>query len=467
MIHTTLDRATQVIRKRTACRCGSIAAATVASALLFLAASSWLPTVATVAVLGAVAVLAVLHPPSALLLVPLTIPFAPLSISIGPARFSVLEIAVSAGVLGMVTREVISLTIRRRWRPLAAETVRIVGSASFASLAIGLIAVGTASLGVVAAPDHLQESFREWRWVILEPVVWYAVALWGFRGIDARWRLVVAWVGASVVASVVSLAEWLAGGGLAVEGVRRLVGFYSHPNAAALSLERAAIVAAALALVKSGRVRLCWALAATAIGVATLLTFSRGAWMALVVASIVAAAFLGHRRFGFVVAALAGIAILTSLLLFPQRFRPDLTSGSEGLRLAIWRSTAHMLADRPLTGVGLDQYLYQYAPRYVEPLAWPERFTSHPHNLFLDAWVRLGVPGLVLVGCACWLVIGRIRRDGDPIAMAMGLGLLAGGLHGLVDRGYFTLELALSFWLTAVILDLPRTVPGAASEGGR
>ena len=125
-----------------------------------------------------------------------------------------------------------------------------------------------------------------------------------------------------------------------------------------------------------------------------------------------------------------------------------------------------MLADRSLTGVGLDQYLYQYVPRYVEPLAWPERFTSHPHNLFLDAWVRLGIPGLMLVGCALWLLVRRLRAETSPITVAASLGLLVGVLHGLVDRGYFTLDLALSFWLVAVILDLPRAVPSAA-DGSR
>lgn len=126
-----------------------------------------------------------------------------------------------------------------------------------------------------------------------------------------------------------------------------------------------------------------------------------------------------------------------------------------------------MLADYPVTGVGLDQYLYQYVPRYVEPVAWPERFTSHPHNLFLDAWVRLGVAGLILVGCALWLLVRRLRVEAGPITVSASFGLLVAVLHGLVDRGYFTLDLALSFWLVAVILDLPRVVPSVADVSRR
>jgi O-antigen ligase len=242
---------------------------------------------------------------------------------------------------------------------------------------------------------------------------------------------------------------------------------YPHPNAAALTLERAAAAALLLALSTRDRDRWFWTIAGACIASATALTFSRGAWAALAISGILAAFLSGRRRLGVGVAGSALLAFLAAFLLFPERFRTDLTSGSDGLRLAVWRSTLTMLGDRPLTGVGLDQYLYQYLPRYVEPSAWPERFTSHPHNVFLDAWVRLGMGGLLLVCIAVWTVVRSLRRQTSPLTAAVGLGLFTGLLHGLVDRAYFTPELAFSFWLAAVILDLPRTAPSAANDGGR
>lgn len=442
-------------------------AATILAVLLLVALLQRLPIGLTFLLLSILVLLAALFPSSVLFLVPLTIPFTPLQVTVGSAHFAVSELAVCITVIGAMIREGLSLAVHRHWVQQVAQAREIARTASFASLGIGLLAVGTASLGVIAAPDHWRESVREWRWVILEPVIWYAVVLWVYRRSDDRLRLLVAWIGAATVASVICFVEWLAGGGLAVGGVRRLEGFYPHPNAAALALERAAIAALALALFARGRPRVLWAVAALVIGMTTLLTFSRGAFLALAIGGVVAAIVAGYRRVGFLSAALASLAFAVGLVLIPDRLRADLTTGSEALRLAIWRSTALMLVDHPLTGVGLDQYLYQYVPRYVEPVAWPERFTSHPHNLILDVWVRLGIAGVILAGCALWLLVRRLRVEAGPITVSASLGLLVGVLHGLVDRGYFTLDLALSFWLVAVILDLPRVVPSVANISRR
>ena len=51
-----------------------------------------------------------------------------------------------------------------------------------------------------------------------------------------------------------------------------------------------------------------------------------------------------------------------------------------------------MIRDHRLTGIGLDQFLYQ-DPKYGIPNL---RFltVSHPHNFLLDFWLRLGIWGL-------------------------------------------------------------------------
>ncbi len=443
------------------------AALTILGAVLLAVTMSDLSTALTSILLVCLVVLASVNPRSSLFLVAFALPFAPLEVRWGALRFSVLEVAVLVSVIGTVLYELVTFVRSPRRRAIILELLAVLGSSSFTPLGLGLLAVGTASLGVVAAPEHVRESLREWRWVVVEPVAWYAVALWMLRQTDDRRRLVSWWVAGAAVASLVSVLQWLSGGGLATEGVRRLVGLYSHPNAAALILERPAVVAATLALFCHGRQRIVWGASGTVLGLAALLTFSRGAWAALAVTLGIAAVVTGYRRLALLVAAGSVLALLGAVAFFPDRFRTDLAGGSEALRLAIWRSTVHMILDRPLTGVGLDQFLYQYAPRYVEPVAWPERFTSHPHNLVLDAWVRLGIGGVVLLGVAAWLFVRAFRQQPCPYSRAVILGTLAGLIHGFVDRAYFAPELALSFWLAAVILDLPRTAPSAADEGGR
>ena len=61
-----------------------------------------------------------------------------------------------------------------------------------------------------------------------------------------------------------------------------------------------------------------------------------------------------------------------------------------------------MIRDHPFTGVGLDQFLYEYRGRYILPAAWQEPDLNHPHTWLLDWWTRLGLVGMLL-GLGWWL----------------------------------------------------------------
>ena len=64
-----------------------------------------------------------------------------------------------------------------------------------------------------------------------------------------------------------------------------------------------------------------------------------------------------------------------------------------------------MIHDHPITGLGLDQFLYAYRGRYILPDAWQEPNLSHPHNILLDFWVRLGIFGVLLFSVAAGLLL--------------------------------------------------------------
>jgi O-antigen ligase len=111
-----------------------------------------------------------------------------------------------------------------------------------------------------------------------------------------------------------------------------------------------------------------------------------------------------------------------------------------------------MLLDNPVSGVGLDGFLYEYWRRYVEPSGWPERYTSHPHNIILDVWLRLGILGLVAFAAlaAAFAVTLRAERrprpDAASLMAAASAALVAGLVHGLVDNGYFLPDVAAMTW---------------------
>jgi putative inorganic carbon (hco3(-)) transporter len=177
---------------------------------------------------------------------------------------------------------------------------------------------------------------------------------------------------------------------------------------------------------------------------------------------------------------LAGAAVLAVVVLTPflgaERFQRlfDLGQGTGFLRLQLWRSALQMGIDHPLLGVGPDNFLYAYRSGYMLPSAWQEPNLNHPHNLLLDWWIRLGLPGLLLglawLGLGTWAVIGWLHR-GPERALALGVlaAIAAGAAHGLIDMSYALPELmivwVLLFGLSPVGLTpalLPTDAPLAA-----
>ena len=122
----------------------------------------------------------------------------------------------------------------------------------------------------------------------------------------------------------------------------------------------------------------------------------------------------------------------------------------------------------------MDQFLYHY-PRYMHPEAWREASLSHPHNIVLDYWLRLGLLGLAGLAWAAWLVVRRVRLATGPAAgatrpagglpLALGLGgagaLVALVVHGLLDNSYFVLDLAYATWIIFLVVELAGERDGA------
>jgi O-antigen ligase len=108
--------------------------------------------------------------------------------------------------------------------------------------------------------------------------------------------------------------------------------------------------------------------------------------------------------------------------------------------------------------------------------AWQEPDLSHPHNIILDWWTRLGVLG---VGALIWLEVGFYRLGlrlygslEDRELRALVLGLMASMVdflaHGLIDNSFFLVDLAFVFFLSLGIVrrlelgDLSRQPPDAS-----
>jgi O-antigen ligase len=432
------------------------------AAALFYVSDS---TLASLALLSALGLLLLLRPGVGVPLLCLALPFYQVGKPLLGRVFSMVEILVLLTALAWAVDQVrIRVTTASRpaqstWRPTRLDQA-----------VLALLVLGAVSL---LWAEHTREAAREFRTVVLEATLFYALARTLVRGSRDRWLVADAWVLGGTAIALIGIAQWMLGWSvITADGVWRVRGFYGSPNNLALYLGR--VFPLTLAVVGLGaRVprKLLYGLAAVVIGTALVLTYSRGAWLLGIPASVV---FLGYaqlrrarrarRALVALVTVLVVFVVLLILLVGTGRLTSllDASEGTTFLRLQLWRSSVAMVRDHPFLGVGLDNFLYQYRTHYVLPTAWEEFDLSHPHNLVLDFWLRLGILGPAIL---CWLlvaffrlvrkVLGCASRGADEV-LALGLagGVVSFAAHGLVDNAYFLVDLAFSLMLAMALVQL-------------
>lgn len=439
---------------------------------------------AALAAVGFIAV-AAWEPVPALAIVVLSVPFSPLERPVGRFDFSPMEIFIvlatfayfvrSGFILGLPGRsnviDPIPVTGRRPSSPVPGADVwsRRLGPGGDRVLLglVGLVVLtAVASLGASA---EVHQSLQSLRVVIVEPALFYLLVV-----SQTRWRrdlalLALALVVAGVAISMVGGWQYLTNERIitAEAGLRRIRGFYGSPNNLGLFLGRALPMGCALALFWE-RGRLWLVIASVVMAGALVLTFSLGAWFAVAPSLLLVAALRGRSTLrGAAALTVVGIIGLGVAALRIPRIGSHFDVGSLSdastsvIRLNVWDSALRMIADHPIRGIGLDNFLYYYQHGYMLPTAWREPDLSHPHNLILDFWLSLGLPGLILLGALLArfveLVWSRWR-----ISDSFERGLYAGAagavadtvLHGMVDNSFFLPDLAVLFWLVFGIVSL-------------
>lgn len=126
-----------------------------------------------------------------------------------------------------------------------------------------------------------------------------------------------------------------------------------------------------------------------------------------------------------------------------------------GARLWLWRDSLRMAEERWFLGFGPETFGLEF-PRYQsEQLsrAYPDFYHESPHNIFLDALVSEGVPGLaILAGFAmvAWFAARRAVTQGQRAAPYLASALVAGLTSSLFVC--FTLPGALYFYATIAMM---------------
>lgn len=336
-------------------------------------------------------------------------------------------------------------------------------AARLSALDWGVVLWVALSLVSLVWTERPAPAITELRTLVIEPVIFYAILRTARLDRRALLRLVDALLTAGMLVAVIGLFLYLRGEAVitAEEGARRLASVYGSPNNVALFLGRCIPFALAFALLPLNRARrTASGLALAVMVLAVLLTQSAGALVLGIPFAVIAVLLIILRRQALLpVAGLlaAGVAAL-ALSLQSARFARllDLTEGTNFYRLRVWQSALSVIRDRPLTGLGLDQFLYAFRDRYISPDAWQEPDLSHPHNFLLDFWVRLGIGGPLVflwLQVAFWRAATRVlrRTSGDVWLRAITIGMVGSMVnllaHGLVDNSVFVNDLSLIFAL--------------------
>ena len=329
--------------------------------------------------------------------------------------------------------------------------------------------------------DIRDSATTEFRTLFFEPLCFYVILRMVARDRQTILRSIGVLLTAGLVVSLVGLFLYFTGAGIitAEGGVQRLASVYGSPNNVALFLGRCFPFALAITLLSKNNLRRTVAAVCTVVMlIALFLTQSAGALFLSVPASFIVVVMLIYGRRALPILTITGVAgtLLSTFLLRSARFQRllDFSQGTNFFRLRVWESALSAIADHPITGLGLDQFLYAYQGYYLRPDAWQEPNLSHPHNFLLDIWLRLGIMG---IGVFLWLQITfwhfalhnvRVLRHIDPQLTSISIGIIGCMvsllIHGLVDNSVFVLDLSYIFvFVLGIVSNIKETASRSVS----
>jgi O-antigen ligase len=447
--------------------------------------------------------------PFALALLPLSLPFYLQQKTVfSHFSFSIAEIA-----LGICTAVALLqiLVQRGKWRySLSWQELRDRLGPFAIPILVFLAAAGISIL--IAYEQHF--ALRAFREEVFDPLLFLILALFCLRTRKSVTRLLAAMLGTGLLVALLGLAQYFFFRNQLVleDGVRRVHAMYGSANSIGLLFDYVFPIGIALVLARTRKLaglRKSWMLRIFAIAICIPLLFvlylsqSRGAWVAIAVATLFILMMAAPNRKVLLIGSLAFIVVMAAVI-YPFR-HPIYTFifadhvsiygiSTFTKRLYLWQSALRMIQARPWFGFGMDNWLCYYSankvchiPASIQPIHYwilrdpvthartglsDEPTLSHPHNIFLHVWVSMGVFGLlafiaVLVLCG-WLfarIIIHLRAKeftSHPylqwMTIGVGAAMLAALVQGQVDSSFLEQDLAFCFWMLVTALLLLRVL---------
>lgn len=340
-------------------------------------------------------------------------------------------------------------------------------------------------------------------WVIKVDALWMILQSWliflyfanSIRDRHLLGGVVAALLLSGVIQAVLGVSQHLTGSSLGLgifgesktfmemragaELVSRVAGTFGHPNN--LSAFLTMLIMINLALLFSG-LDLRWKMVLVPVlglvGLANLLTLSRGGWLATALGAFLTLALCWGRRWrhrvvAFILAGMVLLIFVITTLVFVEPLKRRFFEedyGAAQSRLPMSLVAMNIIRHHPCLGVGLTNYV-MVAPEYdISKEGIATDFARPVHNEFLLIAAELGLPALLcfigILLTLLWQLWRLTLFDNDACLPFLAIGLFSTYMAWIVLRltDYAYVLLADPFWVLAGLTQAMTTMAAAGQD---
>lgn len=261
---------------------------------------------------------------------------------------------------------------------------------------------------------------------------------------------------------------------------KRVYSFFNNPNVLGEFLVLTIPICIALVWNKVRKShRVFFAIISVSAIMCMVFTWSRGAWLGLILAMAIFLVISDRR---WILAGVMAVLLLPVLLYATgntaiiERFMSigNTADTSTAYRVSIWKASVGIIGDFWFRGIGIGSDAYQKIyPAYALPGA---EFALHSHNLYLQYIVETSVIGFAsLLGIILGYVknvfssgvVTQIKKsDIAKIVVALGAGFVGFLFQGLTDYVWYNYKMLMIFWIIIALGVSGVSILKKEKEGG-
>ena len=166
---------------------------------------------------------------------------------------------------------------------------------------------------------------------------------------------------------------------------------------------------------------------------------------------------LSAARSRLVAAVVLGLAVLAMIGMTAKRYDGQgISYWMKDARFAVWRGVVTRIQEHPLAGKGFGRQTMKTA--YPDLVSRENTEVWHPHNVFLNYGIAMGIPGVIVLVLLFSALLRRFwrlsRSPNQTLALAgiSGVMLVTGVVVRNLSNDFFQRDQALLFWAVAGLL---------------